>query len=203
MFGKLALGAIAEKAFEKAGGVDGIVKKGKTFANNAKTRGQQIQQAIKNKSIEDGASIIGSVAKDIVDTAKEAGQATVEIGQDTAEDAANAYEKAKQIWADLRNNDTNTATATTNKEQDAIDVATMVDAIKDADIQGAYLVEAYYAEGNTLSATDAKTLSDALQATTFPKGIKEALQTMITENVTQDAAPVQKQAPKTNNGMGK
>lgn len=181
MFGKLGLSILAEKAFEKAGGVEGIVEKGKKVAATAKERGQQIQKAIKDKSVEEGASVVGALAKDLVDTAKGAGQAAYEIGQETVDDAAEAYEKAKDIWANLRNGE-----QATTAEEKATDLQTMLDALQEIPMTGATTIEAYYDTGNTLSNEDAITLTAAVtdvDDAALPQSIKELLVEKISNNI--------------------
>jgi len=181
MFAKLGLTVLAEKAFEKAGGVEGIVAKGKKAAATAKERGQQIQKAFKDKSVEEGASVIGALAKDLVDTAKDAGQAAYEIGHETVDDATEAYEKAKEIWANVRNGE-QAATA----EEKAEDLATMMTALEKNPMTGATTIEAYYNTGNTLSNEDAITLTAAVADVddgALPEAIKDMLVEMISNNI--------------------
>ncbi len=98
---KAGLTKAAEKAFEKAGGVEGLKEKGQKLVANTTQHAKNIANAVQEKNTEKVAEAVGSVAKDVVEVAKDASVATIEIATETVQDAKKQVQEVKKV---IKNN---------------------------------------------------------------------------------------------------
>jgi hypothetical protein len=189
MLVKLVLGAAAEKAFKKAGGIDGLTEKGKKAAQRLSEHGQNIKKAINHKSVEEGAETVGTVAGDVVDVAKDAGQVTLEIANETIGDLKNGWGRAKEIFGAAKQPKTEDKTEQndTPYENTASDILQMFEAgTQDAEAVNA-LVE-YLTKGYHFTTQEADKVFEAVENTNLSATDKEKLQEAVIEQ-TEDTRP--------------
>lgn len=180
MLVKLVLGAAAEKAFKKAGGLDGLTEKGKKAAQRLSEHGQNIKKAINHKSVEEGAETFGTVAGDVVDVAKDAGQVSLEIANETIDDLKNGWGRAKEIFGAAKQPKTDTAS-----ENTAADILQMFET---GDNPAIGELVGYLNKGYHFTEKEADKLFEAVENTALPKDDKEKLQEAIIEQ-TEDTRP--------------
>lgn len=210
MLVKLVLGAAAEKAFKKAGGIEGLTEKGKKAAQRMAEHGQKIKTAIDHKSVEEGAETVGTVASDVVDVAKDAGQVTLEIANETLGDLKNGWSRAKEIFGAAKQPKTDSAakpsgTKDSYEEKTATDIIEMFEAgPKDIDFKGGLpALVSYIAKGYHFTEQEADKLCDAIEKLHLSKEEKEHYQEAIIDH-TEDTRPGRgflMRRPNNKNGM--
>ncbi|TNE28320.1 MAG: hypothetical protein EP349_07985 [Alphaproteobacteria bacterium] len=191
MLVKLVLGAAAEKAFKKAGGIDGLTEKGKKAAQRLSEHGQNIKKAISHKSVEEGAETVGTVAGDVVDVAKDAGQVTLEIANETLGDLKNGWGRAKEIFGAAKQPKTEDTTAQddTPYENTASDILQMFEAgTEEAQATGINALVEYLTKGYHFTTEEADKIFEAVESTGLSATDKEKLQEAVIEQ-TEDTRP--------------
>lgn len=187
MLVKLVLGAAAEKAFKKAGGIEGLTEKGKKAAQRMAEHGQKIKTAIDHKSVEEGAETVGTVASDVVDVAKDAGQVTLEIANETLGDLKNGWSRAKEIFGAAKQPKTETAKGDTPYENTPADILQMF-AAGTKDLEAVNALLDYVIKGYHFTTDEADKLFDAVENSSIHTKGKERLQEAIIEQ-TEDTRP--------------
>jgi len=207
MLVKLVLGAAAEKAFKKAGGIDGLTEKGKKAAQRLSEHGQNIKKAISHKSVEEGAETVGTVAGDVVDVAKDAGQITLEIANETLGDLKSGWGRAKEIFGAAKQPKTQTDATEDTAKNDGFDLDALTTAIENPETANAGLMKlaGYMSRGYSLSSADAEKLFDAVEKTAVSAEDKTIIQEAIianTDDATAGTNYLHQQKPKSfgNNG---
>ena len=195
MFVKLVLGAAAEKAFKKAGGIEGLTEKGKKAAQRMAEHGQKIKTAIDHKSVEEGAETVGTVAGDVVDVAKDAGQVSLEIANETFGDLKNGWGRAKEIFGAAKqpktdSEDVSAGTNPTHTEKTAEDIIEMFEA---GNKRWFSALISYMAKDYHFTEKEAEKLCDAVENYEFTDPAltekeKEGLQESIIDR-TEDTRP--------------
>jgi len=188
MLVKLVLGAAAEKAFKKAGGINGLTEKSKKAAQRLSEHGQNIKNAINHKSVEEGAETVGTVAGDVVEVAKDAGQVTLEIANETLIDIKDGWGRAKEIFSAAKQPKAETATTADASQNSSFDLDALTAALEDPETTDAALMQlaGYLSRGYSISSDDAENLFDAVEKTGISAENKTIIQEAIIAN-TDDA----------------
>jgi len=180
MLVKLVLGAAAEKAFKKAGGIEGLTEKSKKAAQRLSEHGQKIKTAIDHKSVEEGAETVGTVASDVIDVAKDAGQVTLEIANETLGDLKSGWGRAKEIFGAAKQPKEDAP-----YENTAADILKMFEAGDNAAVGE---LAGYLNKGYNFTSEEGDKLFEAVENTALSTGDKEKLQEAIIEQ-TEDTRP--------------